>query len=59
VQQANRRINQLTSDEDADLVANQQAGLETRGFEPGPLSQREKGLGWFADKIRADLAEAA
>jgi choline monooxygenase len=57
VQQANRRINQLTSDEDADLVANQQAGLETRGFEPGPLSQRERALGWFADKIRADLGE--
>jgi choline monooxygenase len=59
VQYANRRINQLTSDEDADLVANQQAGLETRGFAPGPLSQREKALGWFADKIRADLGEAA
>jgi choline monooxygenase len=58
VQQANRRINKLTSDEDADLVANQQAGLETRGFEPGPLSQRERALGWFADKIRADLGAA-
>jgi choline monooxygenase len=59
VQQTNRRINQLTSDEDADLVANQQAGLETRGFTPGPLSQRERGLGWFADKIRADLGQVA
>jgi choline monooxygenase len=55
----NRKINELVSDEDADLVANQQAGLETRGFEPGPLSRREAALGWFADKIRADLAEAA
>ena len=56
---ANRRVNRLVSDEDVDLVANQQAGLETRGFEPGPLSRREAALGWFADKIRADLGEAA
>jgi hypothetical protein len=40
-----------------DLVANQQAGLETRGFEPGPLSRTETALGLFADKIRADLGE--
>jgi choline monooxygenase len=58
VQYANRKVNQLVSDEDVDLVANQQAGLETRGFEPGPLSQREAALGWFADKVRADLAES-
>jgi choline monooxygenase len=56
---ANRRVNRHVSDEDVDLVANQQAGLETRGFEPGPLSRREAALGWFADKIRADLGEAA
>jgi choline monooxygenase len=55
VQYANRKVNELVSDEDADLVANQQAGLETRGFEPGPLSRREAALGWFAEKIRADL----
>jgi choline monooxygenase len=59
VQYANRKVNELVSDEDADLVANQQAGLETRGFEPGPLSRREAALGWFADKIRADLGDAA
>ena len=59
VQLLNRKLNQLVSHEDADLVANQQAGLETRGFEPGPLSRREAALGWFADKIRADLGEAA
>jgi choline monooxygenase len=58
VQAANRRINALVSHEDADLVANQQAGLETRGFEPGPLSRREAALGWFADKIREDLQTA-
>jgi Rieske 2Fe-2S family protein len=55
VQFANRKVNRLVSDEDVDLVANQQAGIETRDFEPGPLSQREAALGWFADKIRADL----
>ena len=38
-----------------DLVANVQAGLESRGWEPGPLSGREAAVGWFADKIRADL----
>jgi choline monooxygenase len=59
VQYANRKVNELVSDEDADLVANQQAGLETRGFEPGPLSRREAALGWFADKIRADLGDEA
>jgi choline monooxygenase len=58
-QYANRKVNELVSDEDADLVANQQAGLETRGFEPGPLSRREAALGWFADKVRADLGDEA
>jgi choline monooxygenase len=59
VQYANRKVNRLVSDEDADLVLNQQAGLETRGFEPGPLSRREAALGWFADKVRADLGREA
>jgi choline monooxygenase len=59
VQYANRKVNQLVSDEDADLVLNQQAGLEMRGFEAGPLSRREAALGWFADRVRADLGEAA
>ena len=56
VQFANRKVNELVSHEDVDLVANQQAGLETRDFVPGPLSNREAALGWFAEKIRADLA---
>jgi choline monooxygenase len=59
VQFANRKINELVSDEDVDLVANQQAGIATHGFEPGPLSRREAAVGWFADRIRADLGEAA
>jgi choline monooxygenase len=58
-QYANRKVNELVSDEDVDLVANQQAGLESRGFEPGPLSRREAALGWFADRVRADLGEEA
>ena len=59
VRYANRKVNELVSDEDVDLVANQQAGLATHGFEPGPLSRREAAVGWFADRIRADLGEAA
>ncbi len=54
---ANRKVNELVSDEDVDLVANVQAGIETRGWEPGPLSGREAAIAWFADRIRADLAQ--
>jgi len=43
------------SQEDAELVRNVQAGLETRGLELGPLSHREAAIAWFADRIRADL----
>ena len=56
---ANRRINKLVSDEDLAHVANHQAGIATHGFEPGPQSPREAPVGWFADRIRADLGEAA
>ena len=59
VRYANRKVNELVSDEDVDLVANQQAGIATHGFEPGPLSRREAAVGWFADRIRADLGDAA
>ena len=53
---ANNRLNTLVGKEDYDLVENVQAGLETRGFELGPLSHREAAIAWFADRIRADLA---
>ena len=53
---ANRKVNELVSDEDVDLVRGVQRGLRTRGWTPGPLSRREAAVGWFADKIRADLA---
>ena len=55
----NRKVNALVGEEDVDLVANVQAGLESRGWEPGPLSGREVAIGWFADKIRADLGDEA
>ncbi|MET0614559.1 MAG: aromatic ring-hydroxylating dioxygenase subunit alpha [Thermoleophilaceae bacterium] len=54
-QRLNDRLNTVVSAEDADLVANVQAGLETRDLELGPLSHREAAIAWFADRIRADL----
>jgi choline monooxygenase len=56
---ANRKVNEIVGEEDVDLVANVQAGLESRGWEPGPLSGREAAIGWFADRIRADLGVEA
>ncbi|MFZ1997218.1 MAG: aromatic ring-hydroxylating dioxygenase subunit alpha [Solirubrobacteraceae bacterium] len=58
VQWANQRLNTLVLDEDIDLVDNVQQGLMTRGYRCGPLSARERGVAWFADRIRADLAPA-
>jgi choline monooxygenase len=58
VQRLNAKLNALVHEEDVDLVENVQAGLDTRGFAPGPLSAREQAVGWFADRIRADLADA-
>jgi choline monooxygenase len=55
----NRKVNELVGDEDADLVANVQAGIASRDWEPGPLSGREAAVGWLAEKIRADLGEHA
>jgi Rieske 2Fe-2S family protein len=55
VQRLNTNLNTLVHEEDVDLVTNVQAGLETRGYEPGPLSGREAAVGWFADRIRSDL----
>jgi Rieske 2Fe-2S family protein len=58
VQRINNRLNTEVLDEDIDLVAGVQAGVRTRGYQPGPLSAREQGVGWFADRIRADLGMA-
>src|ERR671935_125379 len=57
VQRLNAKLNTLVAEEDADLVANLQAGLATRDFKPGPLSAREAPLAWFAGRVRADLGE--
>jgi choline monooxygenase len=54
---ANRKVNELVSDEDVDLVRGVQSGVRTRGWTPGPLSGREAAVGWFADRIRADLGD--
>ena len=56
VQWLNQRLNTLVLDEDIDLVANVQQGLQTRGYQCGPLSGRENAVAWFADRVRADLA---
>ena len=54
-QHLNMKIGWITNDEDADLVARVQQGMATPGWSPGPLSRREEAVGWFADRIRADL----
>ncbi len=56
VQWANQKLNSLVLDEDLDLVDNVQQGLMTRGYRCGPLSAREAGVAWFADRIRESLA---
>ncbi|MDQ6817600.1 MAG: aromatic ring-hydroxylating dioxygenase subunit alpha [Actinomycetota bacterium] len=58
VQWMNQRLNTLVLKEDIDLVGNVQQGLETRGYECGPLSRREAAVAWFADRVRAELADA-
>lgn len=55
VQRINQRFNTEVLDEDVDLVSAVQAGIRTKGYAPGPLSAREQGVGWFADRIRADV----
>jgi Rieske 2Fe-2S family protein len=58
VQRVNHRFNSQVLAEDIDLVKNVQRGLATRGYACGPLSAREAAVGWFADRVRADLAES-
>jgi Rieske 2Fe-2S family protein len=52
----NNRLNDLVNDEDLELVQAVQRGLHTDGYRCGPLNIRESAVGWFADRIRADLA---
>ena len=37
--------------------ARSRPGTRTRGYAPGPLAAKEAAVGWFADRIRADLGE--
>ncbi len=55
VQRINQRFNTEVLDEDVDLVSAVQTGIRTDGYTPGPLSAREAGVAWFADRIRADV----
>jgi Rieske 2Fe-2S family protein len=57
-QRLNNWLNTEVLKEDVGLVDNVQRGLRTRGYHPGPLSRREAAVGWFADRIRADLEQA-
>ena len=57
VQRINNKFNNLVLDEDIDLVARVQTGTRTRGYAPGPLAAKEAAVGWFADRVRADLGE--
>ena len=52
----NRKVNKLVGDEDVDLVANVQAGCRPRLGARAAVG-REAAVGWFADKVRADLGE--
>jgi choline monooxygenase len=56
-QRLNAHVNSGVLDEDIDLVAAVQRGIRTHGYEPGPLAAKEGAVGWFADRIRADLGE--
>ena len=56
-QRLNTHVNAGVLDEDIDLVAAVQRGIKTHGYHPGPLAAKEGAVGWFADRIRADLGE--
>jgi phenylpropionate dioxygenase-like ring-hydroxylating dioxygenase large terminal subunit len=59
VQRINQRLNNDVLAEDVDLVKAVQTGIRSRGYAPGPLSAREAGVAWFADKVREDLEHLA
>jgi len=56
-QQLNLYLSKITTHEDEDLVQRMQIGLGNTDFRPGPLSLREKGVAWFAGRIRTDLGD--
>jgi choline monooxygenase len=55
VQRLNQRFNWAVLREDVDLVENVQRGLATSRYECGPLSAREAGVAWLAERVRQDL----
>ena len=56
-QRLNLYLSKITTHEDEDLVQRMQIGLGNTDFRPGPLSLREKGVAWFAGRIRTDLGD--
>ncbi len=56
-QRLNLYVSKITTHEDEDLVQRMQIGLGNTDFAPGPLSLREKGVAWFAARIRSDLGD--
>ena len=54
----NWRINRRVNVEDTELVARVQQGLQSRRFEPGPLSETEVCLRNFARRLRGLIPEA-
>ena len=56
-QKLNLYVSKITTHEDEDLVQRMQIGLSNTDFRPGPLSLRERGVAWFAARIRADLGD--
>lgn len=58
VQRLNNRLNIEVLREDVDLVRRVQTGVRTHGLELGPLAAAEGAIGWFAERVRADLAGA-
>jgi Rieske 2Fe-2S family protein len=59
VQRLNQRLNSTVAHEDFDLVTRVQDGMATRGWQPGPLGEREAGVRWFAARVRQAVADAA
>jgi choline monooxygenase len=55
VQRLNNRLNEDVLREDIDLVRRVQSGIRSEGYSFGPLSGREAAVGWFAERVRADL----
>lgn len=63
LRKVNIELNDIVNSEDLTLCARVQRGLQTHGYEPGPLSDLEVGIYYFHELVRklvpvADLDEA-